>query len=431
MRVLSWPSRIFWLTAACCLLIYAAGLAGRSVTATIVAGRDRNSAVSPMDVLLIDYSRGLSIERRLTTPYAIRADWETHPPQVLIRLVGSDAVIFRLSQLDFASLRLQTLVTHRVPISPRPRDLEVAFAGQRAAIYSPAAGEVSLIGEGTSTGQAVNVTENSNEMIMAWSPDGDLLAVKDYRSAQLALLDGASVRLIGTFRDAAPVWLPDGRSILLAQDTFVGRNGRIRLIDAASGETQPYTADLAGRSAATCGGGLLGYIYIQPEGTVTVRTLDLTTGETKAVFDRVLVESQDIFALTFAPREACDWLLMAVRRLNESNSLLYRLHIPSGDLSYLGDNARILELTADAVIYESTKAGVTFMVQRAAFEVGAAPEIFGQIPAQNEPILWLDGFRHGLFLRSGQLWSVDLTTGTAPILAVPARLQDMQLVTQE
>lgn len=431
MRRLTRFSLLLGLLAACCLLIYAAGRIGRVIPATILAGRERDSALSPMHVLLIDLSRGLSIERHIAAPDAIRADWETVPPQVLMRLTGGSEVIFTLNRLDFSRMQLEPLVTHRVPADPRPRDLEVAFSGQRAAVYSPATGEVTLIDRELPANPRVSVTENSNEMVMAWSPDGSLLAVKDYRSAQLALLDSASVRLIGTFRNAAPVWLPDGRSLLLGQDSFVGRNGRILILDAITGEANQYTENLVGRSAAICGRRLLGYVYVLPDGRHTVQTRDLAEGDTVTVLEPERVGHQDVRALVFAPREACDWLLLEMRRPNARESKLYKLHLPTGDLGFLGDNARVLELTAEGAIYESTTAGVAFTVQHATFAVGAEPEIFGRIPAQNEAIIWLDGYRRGLFLRSGQLWTLDLSTGTAPLLTVPARLQDLQRLPPE
>ena len=419
------------LLTACCLLIYAAGLIGRAIPAMIVAGRERDSTLDPMHVLLIDLSRGLSIERRIAVPDAIRADWDMRPPQVLMRRTGPNEVIFTLNRLDFSHMRLESLVTHRVPADPRPRDLIVAFSGQRAAVYSPATGEVTLIDRALPVNPRVSVTENSTEMVMAWSPDGRILAVKDYRSGQLALLDGASIRLVGTFRNAAPVWLPDGRSILLAQDSFVGRNGRILILDAITGKANPHTESLVGRSAAICGTRLLGYVYVTPDGGHTVQTRDLDTGETMTILETGRAGDQEVTALTFAPRAACDWLLLEMRRPNERESKLYRLHLPTSDLGFLGDNARVLELTAEAAIYASTTAGVAFTVQRAAFAVDTEPEIFGRIPAQNEAILWMEGYRRGLFLRSGQLWTLDLSTGTTPLLTVPARLQDLQLVPED
>ena len=431
MRLSSRFFLLLGLMATCCLMIYAAGSIGRATPATILAGRERDSALNPMAILLIDYSRGLSIQRRISLPFAIRANWEINPPQVLMRQMGRDEVIFRLHRLDFSRMELEPLVTHRVPADPRPRDLEVVFAGHRAAVYSPATGEVTLIDHALPENPRVNVTENSTEMVMAWSPDGSILAVKDYRSAQMALLDGASIRLINTFRDSAPVWLPDGRSILLAQDSFVGRNGRIRIVDAVTGEVNPHTEGLSGRSAAVCGTQSLGYVHIQPDNGVMLQTLDLTSGETRVVLGAVQIGAQDVFRLGFAPREACEWMLLEMRHPNAAESRFYRLHIPSGDLTHLGDNVRILEIGPDAVIYESTTAGTTFTVRHASFDVGADPEIFGRIPAQYQTILWLEGYQRGIFLRDGQLWSIDLATGTTPVLTLPARLQDIQLVTQD
>jgi hypothetical protein len=431
MRLLPRFFLLLGLTAACGLLIYAAGLIGRATPATIIAGRERDSALNPMDILLIDYSRGLSIQRRIQIPFAIRANWRVSPPQVLARVANGESVIFQLSALNFSRLRLETLLTHHVPAHPRPRDLESAFSGQRAVLYFPTAGEISLFENGTVIQQGIKITENSSEMMLAWSPDGTRLAVKDFRSRQLALLDGDAVKQIDVFRDAAPVWLADSRAILLVQDSFVGRNGRILIIDAQTGEPHPHTAALSGRSAAACDNRLLGYVYIRPDRDVNIQVLELASGQTNTVLNAGSADTEDIFWLGFAPREACDWMLLEMRHPNAVESRFYALHIPSGDMTYLGDNVRILDIGPDAVIYESTTARTAFTVRRAAFDVGAEPEILGRVPAQYQTILWMNGYRRGIFLRDGQLWSIDLTTGTTPVLTLPARLQDIQLVPQE
>lgn len=427
MRMRSRPVLVLWLTLLCCLLIYGAVLVGRGTQAGIVAGRDRDSAVSPMDVLLIDYSRGLSIRRRIQMPFAIRANWDVSPPQVLMRIPDGESVIFQLSELNLSHLRLEPLVTHRVSATPRPRDLEAVFSGQRGALYSPAAGEISLVEDGVVIQQGVTVTENSSEMVMAWSPDGSRVAVKDFRSARMIVLDGITITQINTLRDAAPVWLDDSRAVVLAQAAFVGRNGRIRVVDTVTGEINQHTEGLNGRSAAMCGTETLGYVDILSSSENIVRTLDLATGEARTVLETGRVEHQDIGALAFAPRPACDWMLVEMRHPDNMGTRLYRLHLSSGDLTVLGDNTRVLELTAQGVIYESTTARVALTVSRAAFEIGTEPELYGRIPAQGDAILWLDGYRRGLFLRDGQLWSLDLATGTRP-LTLPVRLQDIQLV---
>jgi hypothetical protein len=162
-----------------------------------------------------------------------------------------------------------------------------------------------------------------------------------------------------------------------------------------------------------------------------VRTLDLATGETRTALEAGRVEHQDIGALAFAPRPACDWMLVEMRHPDNLGTRLYRLHLPSGDLTVLGDNTRVLELTEAGVIYVSTTARVALTVSRAAFDVGAEPELYGRIPAQGDAILWLDGYRRGLFLRDGQLWSLDLSTGTRPLTTIPVPMRDIQLVQPE
>src|SRR5690606_11426260 len=126
---------------------------------------------------------------------------------------------------------------------------------------------------------------------------------------------------------------------------------------------------LVGRTAALCGPSMLGYGYVLPTSAQLVRMLDLSTGETTTVLEAGWAEQQDITGLAFAPRDACDWLLLEMRRPDDLDTRLYRLHIPTGDLTFLGDNARLLEVTADAVIYESITARVALTVRRAAFDV--------------------------------------------------------------
>jgi hypothetical protein len=381
-----------------------------------------------MGVLLIDYSRGLSIQRRFLLPSAKRADWEVSPPQVLLSDWSPSGVTLNLLRFDFSRIQLEPLITYLVPSNPRTIVFEATFAGDRAAVYWFITGEVTLTDRDMATSQWVTLTEKSHEMMMVWSPDGTRLAAKDFRARELALLDDESVRVFDTFRNTAPVWLADSRSILLVQDSFVGRNGRIRIIDAVTGDTHPHTADLSGRSAAMCGTKTLGYVYIRPDSAVTLQTLDLEKGQTDTVLNVGQAETHDVVSLAFPPRDACDWMLVEMRYPNALETRFYRLHIPSSHLTQIGDNVRILEVGADAVIYESTAADTAFTVRRAAFDAAAEPEIFGRIPVQYQTILWLDGYQRGAFVRNGQLWAIDMATGTRPLLSVTVPLRDLQLV---
>lgn len=431
MRLLPRVFALFGLIAAFGTLIYAAGMIGRAIPTTVLAGRERDAARSPMGVLLIDYSRGLSIQRRFLLPSAKRADWEVSPPQVLLRDPRHDGELLSLYQFDFSRIQLEPLVTYLVPSNLRPWDFEAVFAGDQVGVYWPETGEVTLTDHNSVTSQRVSLTEESHEMMIVWSPDGTRLAAKDFRARELALLDRASARVFDTFRNTAPVWLADSRSILLVQDSFVGRNGRIRIIDAVTGETHPHTAELNGRSAAMCGTKTLGYVYIRPDSGVTLQTLDLESGRTDTVLNVGEAETHDVVSLAFPPRASCDWMLVEMRYPNALETRFYRLHIPSSHLTQIGDNVRILEVGADAVIYESTAADTAFTVRRAAFDAAAEPEIFGRIPVQYQTILWLDGYQRGAFVRNGQLWAIDMATGTRPLLSVTVPLRDLQLVPQE
>lgn len=392
-----------------------AAVVGRGRPATLVVARIDSDVQDGLPVAVIDAERELIAVRRIHLPFLSRVDWNKWPPEVEQREPVLDINHYTLSVFDEEQIRFVPAFSHR--LHNRSRGLEFVRSGSSAAVYVRLTGEVSLLREVLAEDLRVSTAAGELQSLV-WSPDGHRLAVKAFRAAPLILLDESGSRTVEVFRDSAPLWSPDSRSILFTQDSFIERNGRLRAIDAESGKVLATVNDLAGRSGVWCSSDTIAFVYVVPGGRHSVQVLDVPSGRTKQVLDPATTGNQEILSLGFAPRPECDWLILTMRHPQELATRLYRLHIPSGELTRLGENARVLALTPGAIVYDSNAARVALSVERAAFEVETEPEVLGRVSSQIEDVVWYGDFRQGIFLRSGQLWRIDLTSRQTRPLAV-------------
>lgn len=425
MRPLRWFTRLVALTLLSSCLLMAATAVGNRGSPALAVARAASDRQGELRVMVIDVERELAVLRRFYFPYLTRVDWSVWPPEVEQREPVLDFSRHTLYSLDLGRVQFTPLFDYQ--LHSQSRGLEFVRSGSNAAVYVKLTGEITMLGHDLSNSPRVNVDEHETQSLV-WSPDGRRLAIKAFRAAPLILLDESGSRTYDVFRDSAPLWSPDSRRILFTQDSFIERNGRLRVYDAESGEILPAVNDIPGRSGVWCDSDRIAFVQVTPDGLHTVQVLDIGTAQITQALDTQTAGGQEILSLSFAPRPECDWLILTMRRPQELVARLYRLHVPTGELTRLGENTRIIALSPEALVYDSNTARVALSVEYATFEQGSMPEVYGRVPSQIEAVVWYGDFRQGLFLRSGELWRIDVRTARSRPLAISTPIESFLIV---
>lgn len=425
MRALRWLTALLTLTALFTLCLAAVMALGQGQAPASAIWAFEDTTASPRDgfhLLTIDAARGIAVKRYVPVPNLFRIDYEASPPQVVQDISDETQIRFILSTLDTQWAVVTPLAVYSATDKRAGLASLVSPSGD-VVIYDAASEQMQVFLAGTETPRYAIQIGGSDFPVVSWSPDGTMLAAKPWQSGHTVLISDDTTHVLDVFRDSMPLWSPDGHSVLFSQATVSQMNARISVYDAASGDVLPTVMDVPGRSGTWCDSQTLAFVRVTGGVQHTVQMLDIVTGETRELLGVDNIPGEDVLDIIVPPQESCEWLLLMVRLPNDVTARLYRLSVTTGALTLLGPNATLLSLTADEVTYETTVANESLTLMRAAFNADATPVEIGRTPAQVERILWFDEYRSGVFLRGGQLWRLDLASGTAWPLPLPRRIR--------